>query len=564
MKEEKHIHLIEEVEKNLGIKLPSLNHSLPKKGDELNSAFQVLMELKDKHIADSEITVMLNQEEEWLNQCASLLSDPDAIPAILLEQLENGASLKLENGAVPKNTQELNIWKQINAELKDQNPQSPEIKEEMKNLEEFLGYFNGNVAFEYANAEIANRIYSQTDELGALMPANKEELFEAKLTTVGINDFDDFTEKTKEQIKTQEEGFQHLFNEFGVTQQDFEDYIAQTRSIQKSQSDKVDKLGSVNEKAYQYIDEMYYSLSYQDKEGNRYAASPKEIENAEKLIQKAEAATDDTSDKELQELILANKEHLHEAKTRKFAGAWWIIIAAGIMAIIELFGAFSYFGSEMSLENAKANINARKNRLNNSIEQYERMPEITKEQQKKLDETKESLKEYQEMKPEEYARDYQKRMRNRGIKSLFWALVSVGWIVGYFFASRPYGYDRFKRQKQYAALKKATGWGAKILTGFLGILWSMPITTYITKYSDGSEERDSDAMGVLGIQIIGTIMVLAMVLFIAKAIIPILTIIAYIRNYPGKVGARQVNNLFKDGKSLTEKYIDKIKNKNAA
>jgi len=574
MNEDKRRELLDKIEAPLSISLSTLAHRLPANGEQINEALQILMQLREQYtseaefveMVDSELIEMLETEEKWLNESVDLILDQNALPKLLIDQFKAFASLKLSNGNFPGNSKELENWRYILSLLKDLNPTDNQVIEDVNTYEEFLGHYDGNAAYEYVLDEISTRIYSKEGENGSISPANKEELLRAMFLSLKIDDFDDFTDETKEQIKMQHEGFDYLLKEFNVSNEDIEAYKAGNYSdVRINENEQLQSFDGLNGQAYQFMDEMYNTLSYVDKEGNRYASSPKEIEEAATLIHKAEEATEDKSDKELQELIIANKEHLEEARVRKFAGAWWLIIAAGIMAIIELFNAFSYFGNDITSEVAVQRMNTEKNYLENTIKNYEaKTTELTKDQKNYLEDAKEELKELNEMKPEKYAKQYKRKQRRRGMRNLLGAIISVGWVIGYYLASRPYGYDRFKRQKQYAVLRKATGWTAKILTGILGVFWSIPITTYITKYTDGSEERSNDALGVLAIQLGVTAFIIAMVLFIAKALLPILTIIAYVRNYPGKLGAKQVNGMFKESKGFIERYIDKIKGKKAA
>ena len=120
---------------------------------------------------------------------------------------------------------------------------------------------------------------------------------------------------------------------------------------------------------------------------------------------------------------------------------------------------------------------------------------------------------------------------------------------------------QYKRKKEYQIIQKATGWGAAIISGILGVFMSIPITTYITKYSDGSRETSSDVVFVLIIKVVVIVALAAFVLYLAFIAIPFATIIAYIRNFPDSIGAKQIHNIFGQSKGFVEKYVDKLKMK---
>ncbi len=316
-----------------------------------------------------------------------------------------------------------------------------------------------------------------------------------------------------------------------------------------------------NKESYELMDEMYNTLSYVDKEGQHWATSIEEANLAEEIINKAEKAMKDPSDTELTGLIDVNRNHVKDARERSFTGAWWLIILAGIVVIYSFYMAFGTLGNRITEAAATSSIESQKGYLKQSIAKYENKVELSDTEEGYLENAKESLTELNETTAVEYASDYKARSIKRGLLGIFWAIIGLGWVVGYYFAARPYGYMKYKRQKEYQIIQKATGWGAAIITGILGIFMSIPITSYITKYSDGSSETSSNALFVLIIKVVVIVALAALVLYIAFIAIPFATIIAYIRNFPDSIGAKQIHGMFGEGKGIIEKYVTKLKTK---
>jgi hypothetical protein len=332
---------------------------------------------------------------------------------------------------------------------------------------------------------------------------------------------------------------------------------------EKNELNEVKKFDDPNSKARALVDQMFMSMSYVDKEGNRYATSLEEADLGEKLLNQAEEAIVDDSDTELMEAIATNREHIKTARTRSYTFAWWLVIAASLVMIFSFYNASQTMGKRISPEFAKSSINSQINSLNQSIANLELKDSLSLNEKEYLEKSKENLATLKDTTPEDYAADFKSRHIKSGIYRFFGALISLGWILLYVFASKPYGYMQFKRKQEYAVIQKATGWGAKIAGGILGAFWSMPITTYVTRYTDGTKETSSDALIILGLQIGVTVIVIGSILYFATVIIPFVAILAYIRNYPDRVGAKQVNSLLGEGKGFVSKYIDKLKGKAA-
>lgn len=553
----------ERIDAVLSVEMKVLERKIPFDTNEIKSALNVISDLKNQYSSDKEVLQYIKEKEEWLKEGKELYKDSNALPDLVLNEMSDYATLTIDNANFPSSSEELAYWKYLLNVLDKCNPDNESIKESIIEYKEFLSYFDGNVAVDMANGEIINNIYTGEGEEGAKFPANKNELIQAMLLAVDPEDFNDLTPETIESLNIQRQGFDYQMEKLNVTQDDLDNYMQKLK--EKSQSGADDNglvpHEGINAKTNDLIDQMYMSLSYVDKEGDRYATSLEEANRAEQILLEAEKSIEDGSDAELMEIIQCNKEHIADARTRKFTGAWWLIICASIVAVFSFYQAYKTMGSRLTEQSAANILNSQIKSYEGSVARYEAKANPTDKDKEILENMQEKLAEYREMTPSDYASDYKSRKIRSGLSGMFWALIGMAWIFAYYFAARPYGYMRFKRQREYQVIQKATGWGAKLVGGILGIFWSMPITTYVTKYTDGTEERENDAIFVLGIQIFVTIVIIGAILYLSYVIIPIAAIIAYIRNYPQMPGAKQVNGFFKGGGDLISNYINKIKGK---
>ena len=110
------------------------------------------------------------------------------------------------------------------------------------------------------------------------------------------------------------------------------------------------------------------------------------------------------------------------------------------------------------------------------------------------------------------------------------------WIALYLFACRPRGYMITKRRRETAVATGAKRVLFAIAGALVGAAASLKVTTTITKWSDGTTTKDDDAM-IVTIMRFGFIAVAVLiVLWAARIVIVIATILAILRNYEwGKV-----------------------------
>lgn len=241
------------------------------------------------------------------------------------------------------------------------------------------------------------------------------------------------------------------------------------------------------------------------------------------------------TDQELISLVRNVRDIVEEAPKRKFAGSYWIAGIIGIFVLIltwtETKNFFDKMGGHHSMENAEAIHSTAINRIENRITFLENQSENYARRDQRLNDARENLAELSEMSPEAYVRSENRRHRRQATTSLIQTLFLVAIYGGYLYASRAPVFLMNRRKRQIERMKKSSSFVQKLVFGTIAAAWSMPITTYVTKYTDGTEERDSDALVVLGIALFVTIVVLAIVFYIMIVALPFLAVFNYIRNY---------------------------------
>ena len=241
------------------------------------------------------------------------------------------------------------------------------------------------------------------------------------------------------------------------------------------------------------------------------------------------------TDQELIGLVRNIRDIVEEAPKRKFAGSYWIAGIIGIFVLLMTYSDtknfFQKMGGHHSMENAETLQSNGINRIENRITFLENQPETYTRKEERLDEARENLTELSEMSPEAYVRSENRRHRRQATASLFKTLFLVAIYGGYIYASRAPVFLLNRRKRQIELMKKSSGFVQRFVFGTIAAAWSIPTTTYITRWSDGTESRDSDALMILAISIIVTVVVLAIVFYVMIIALPFLFIINYIRNY---------------------------------
>ncbi|MBN1968419.1 MAG: hypothetical protein JXR48_01585 [Candidatus Delongbacteria bacterium] len=302
-----------------------------------------------------------------------------------------------------------------------------------------------------------------------------------------------------------------------------------------------------NQHGYDLYNEIIenWGYAYQDEQTGEvyyHPTSYAEVQIALDNVKKIEELAID--DEELISLTENVKSIAQEATQRKFIGSKWIIILAGIAVLflswMNLDGFSRKIGGYYSAENAAEVYSKEVKQIEDRILYYTkndgtRTTNVYKgseeSRQKYYEMNKDELDELKKMSPEDYISDVNWSKRGDAIKSLFGVLFILAIYGSYFYAARAPIFLINRRKREIEIMRKSTGWLMKFVVGFVSLFWSIPTTTTVTKWSDGSTTRESDALPLFAIQITVTVVVAFFLIYLASILLPFLVIVSYIRNY---------------------------------
>ena len=274
-----------------------------------------------------------------------------------------------------------------------------------------------------------------------------------------------------------------------------------------------------------------------------YPTSMDETLRMEALLDQVDEAIEDRSDSEFVGYVDWMRNVLNWSKKRHWEFAWWIVICVLVVSIFFLVQANKEKDDMLKVkiwteDQIKSSQSASIASYEKSVNYYQEKlaidtlsKDVRKGYEESLKKVNKNLESVQKMSVKEFhkdkIRDAAKDVRSKRASAI-WCLI---WIGLYILALRPYGYMISKRRveaKIYSGMRYAL---FTIAGALLGAAASMQVTTYITKWSDGSTTRDSDALGELAIQIIFILLAIALVLVIARIVIVVAAISGFIRNY---------------------------------
>ncbi len=316
---------------------------------------------------------------------------------------------------------------------------------------------------------------------------------------------------------------------------ELKDDIMERRSFAKKQLIYLENPDSGDAKAAELLDKAFDTFQVEAMDGSgRQPGSKKEVEEVKVLMRKAREAQ--PKDAELLETISLYEDICEEAYERRFVGYKWLMILVGLVALYFLYAGISKLGTAGDVSPADA-----KNRMTNEIEQIseymdrmEAAHDTVKEKNADfIEEREERMEELAGMDTEDYMKEItrQKRSRNwRNIRrGVFWSLM----IVLYYFASRPPVFLINRRQRQMMFTSKSANAFKKVIVFLLGIFIAMPSfdrTVVVDSFGSVVGTYDEISPGLI-IKIMGIVIVIVFVIWVAVMMLPILTIINYLRNY---------------------------------
>jgi hypothetical protein len=273
-----------------------------------------------------------------------------------------------------------------------------------------------------------------------------------------------------------------------------------------------------------------------------YPTSMDELQRMEGKMVQVEAAIDDRSDREFMDNVAYMKDVLAWSGKRQWNFAWWIVLCVAVMAIYYFVQAGNRAEDRDAVKNwseevVKAKYDDYVNVGMNNVTYWEGQVAAAPDEatKKSASETLENAREEYanrlEQSAESYHEDtldgYNRRVRSSYISAL-WCLL---WIALYIVAERPYGYMLSKRRTEMKVYRGLRGALFGIAGAFVGAAAALQVTEYVTTYSDGSKERSNDAMPILLMKLGLIAVAVLLVLFVARIVIVIATIMGFIRNY---------------------------------
>lgn len=314
-----------------------------------------------------------------------------------------------------------------------------------------------------------------------------------------------------------------------------------------------------NKKAEELLFQAWETAGYHGQpDEDYYPRTAQETRDMEDLLTQAEAAIDDPSDTELMEVMADTREVLEWSKQRHWTFAWWIIICVAIMGCYYFYQAGSeqdYVAKRQALtdEQVQTELSEAITRQQSYIDTYSQklaIDTISEETrslyEKYMENATEEIKELKAYNVETYKKHLVDRA-DAGVWRERWeAIWCFIWIVLYIFACRPRGYMITKRRRED---KMATGL-KKILFGIAGALvgaaGALYVTTTITKWSDGSKTRDDDSMIIYAMKFGLIALAVIIVLWAARIVIVIATLLGLLRNYDWKQLAKDPKAMLND------------------
>ena len=314
-----------------------------------------------------------------------------------------------------------------------------------------------------------------------------------------------------------------------------------------------------NKKAEELLFDAWETAGYHGQPGEDfYPRTARETKNMDDLLTQAEAAVEDTSDTELMDAIAETRDVVEWSKQRHWTFAWWISICVAIMGCYYFYQAGSegdYVKKQQALteDQVQTQLNEAMARQEKYMDDYKKtlaVDTISEETRtlynKYLESAAQELEELQKYDVKSY-KEYLVGRADSGVWRERWeAIWCFIWIALYIFACRPRGYMITKRRRED---KMATGL-KKILFGIAGALvgaaGALYVTTTITKWSDGSKTKDDDGLMIYAMKFGLIALAVIIVLWAARIVIVIATLLGLLRNYDWKQLAKDPKAMLND------------------
>ena len=302
-----------------------------------------------------------------------------------------------------------------------------------------------------------------------------------------------------------------------------------------------------NQQAEELLFQAWDVAGYHGQEGaDYYPRTLRETEEMERLVKEAEAAVEDSSDKDLMDALYETRSVVEWSKQRHWTFSWWVVICVAIMGLYYFFTVDTdnvKSTADMPDEQVQAKLDAELERLKTALADEQKQLDIDtlseslrdfyQDQYDYHQERLETFSGYDTNQYREYLVDVAKGRVSDDRWSGAWCFI---WIALYLFACRPRGYMITKRRRETAVATGAKRVLFAIAGALVGAAASLKVTTTITTWSDGSKTKEDDSMIITFMRLGFIAVAILIVLWAARIVIVIATLLALLRNYEwGKV-----------------------------
>jgi len=317
-----------------------------------------------------------------------------------------------------------------------------------------------------------------------------------------------------------------------------EDINNQNSNGNEKDTNKGNRDGGIsdNQRADYMLDEIYDAWSHKsvDEEGEEFhhPISKKEIEFAEDKIEKINNLSFSDDDIALRKEMI--EETIDQSYERSFIGSWWIIGGVTLYLLFTLYYAWGDFTYTYSVEQAERVIPSIIKSEENRLARLQEQPP-SEQDEEAIEQSEARIDKFLNMDPTEYAEKRTNQRNWNGLKSIFGKLVMSLILVGYFYASMAPQYLIDKRERQLKRKMKGANFLKKAIMGIMGFFISSPWVTIHDVHADGSKSFSEDNLAAGMIQLFWKfgipILIAVLVISVMVSLLPILTIISYLRNY---------------------------------
>ena len=317
-------------------------------------------------------------------------------------------------------------------------------------------------------------------------------------------------------------------------------------------SDNRNMAGS--DQAAALVEEAYATMSLvfpaegEDGQETRYPRSRAEVRRLREIASRLESV--ECGDPEVATQCEQIKAIVAENTTRSFNGSMKLLIFSCVCAVaISIFmynmkvrKKYTPDMAEGALKASIASTDARVERLEKLLVDSAATfsAKQKKATQKRLDESSKEQKALSEMSVNAYMKRHNARRLKDMMGMLPTLILMALYPVLYYMSSRSHRYVVMRRLRMIRAWRTSGNVIGRAVTGIIGSIMSIPTTTTVTRYSDGTTTKEDDGLEVMAMQFMLIVVVAALVLIAFVYIMPLIILANFVLNY-GEAGLEKYN-----------------------